>query len=59
MNDVGNDHEETGSPPLGIEVRTTAFTAGAATFYRYEVINRNTEPIEEAYLGLYITQVVW
>ena len=61
MNDVGNVHDETETGPLGIEVRATAFSVYAsgddvlsrATFYRYEVINRNTVPIEDGLFSLF------
>ncbi|MEM1043821.1 MAG: T9SS type A sorting domain-containing protein [Bacteroidota bacterium] len=58
MNDVGNTHLETGSDPIGLEVRVTAFTSGELaldryTFYRYELVNRNTAPFEDAYLSFF------
>ncbi|HLA64522.1 MAG TPA: hypothetical protein VK610_08835, partial [Rhodothermales bacterium] len=62
MNDVGNAHGETGSLPLGIEVRATAFSVYAtgddvlnqSTFYRYEVINRNTVAIEDGAFAVFL-----
>ncbi len=61
MNDVGNDHGETETEPIGLEVRVTAFTIASAeaalhqgTFYRYELVNRNSAPLTEAYLGLFL-----
>jgi hypothetical protein len=48
MNDVGNEHEETLSAPLGVEVRVTAFTVTTETFYRYEILNRSDSAIEDA-----------
>ena len=57
MNDVGNEHLETGSAPLGVEVRAavSGFAAGAvplltSTFYRYEITNRSARPITDAYV---------
>ncbi|HEX8386311.1 MAG TPA: hypothetical protein VF576_09010, partial [Rubricoccaceae bacterium] len=60
MNDVGNVHGEGGSAPLGVEVRVTAFAVSAgpvsfrqSTFYRYTVVNRNTQPIEGLHVGFF------
>ncbi len=54
MNDVGNAHRTTGSAPLGVEVQATAFAVASseaaldqATFYRYRVVNRNDQPIDD------------
>ncbi|WP_412060214.1 hypothetical protein [Rubrivirga sp. IMCC45206] len=61
MNDAGGAHEWSGAPPLGIEVRVTAWTVGAdpaelaqSTFYRYEIVNRSTDVLDDVYAGLYI-----
>ena len=62
MNDVGNDHAETGSDPLGVEVRVSAFSVinpgtpalDQGTFYRYTVVNRNSQPLTDAYLSLFV-----
>ncbi len=61
MNDVGNVHADTGSDPLGIEVQVSAFAAarGAraieqATYYRYLIVNRNSLPIDSAYVSLFV-----
>jgi len=62
MNDVGNAHTQQQTAPLGIEVRVAAFevTSGAvsgardATFYRYEIINRNSDPIEGGRAGVFV-----
>ncbi len=61
MNDVGNEHDETETPPIGLEVRVTAFSIAHekkalhwGTFYRYELVNRNTAPFTDAYLGLFL-----
>ncbi|MEM8488317.1 MAG: T9SS type A sorting domain-containing protein [Bacteroidota bacterium] len=59
MNDRGNTHDRTGSPPLGIEVHASAFaytnpaTLGNITFYEYKIINKNTSPITETHVGLF------
>jgi hypothetical protein len=58
MNDVGNVHEKNLTPPIGLEVRVTAFATAEEpfqrhTFYRYEVVNRNTQPFEAARFGLF------
>jgi len=60
MNDLGNTHVRSSSLPLGVEVRATAFVVYAegdsvlsrASFYRYEVVNRNTVAIENARFSL-------
>ncbi len=59
MNDVGNDHLESQTLPIGLEVRVTAFASaeeglGQYTFYRYEVVNRNSQPLEDAYFTLFV-----
>jgi len=62
MNDAGNDHNP--GAPLGVEVRVQAFGYGlgrvarhpallASTFYRYEVINRSRQPVEDVYLAMF------
>ncbi len=63
MNDAGGPHTAQRTDPLGIEVRVTAFAiAGAddvlegaseATFYHYEIINRNDHTIEAARVGIF------
>ncbi len=60
MNDLGNVHEETEAPPMGLEVQATAFAAASdidaindATFYRYKLINRGPDPIEDTYFGIW------
>ncbi|WP_412060216.1 hypothetical protein [Rubrivirga sp. IMCC45206] len=62
MNDAGGAHAYSGSAPLHIEVRVTAWMRGGeaeralyeSTFYRYEVINRSDRIIEDGLLGLYV-----
>ena len=59
MNDVGNIHEETGSDPLGIEVRVHAWAfsradaLGETTFYRYTVENKSGVTINDAYMSIF------
>jgi hypothetical protein len=60
MNDVGNVHTESETPPLGLEVQVTAFGVAQgpaalqqATFYRYRVINRSDARLDSAYVGFY------
>ncbi|HMB93327.1 MAG TPA: T9SS type A sorting domain-containing protein [Rhodothermales bacterium] len=59
MNDVGNTHKASQTPPIGLEVQVTAFAFdvpgnfGNTTFYRYRLHYRGTEPLEEAWLGFY------
>ncbi len=53
MNDVGGEHLTTLTDPIGLEVRVTAFASGEVglgrqTFYRYELVNRNSLPFEDA-----------
>ena len=62
MNDVGNDHAAQGSAPLGIEVRVSAFAVSAvepagisdATFYRYEILNRSENTLEDARASVFV-----
>jgi hypothetical protein len=60
MNDVAGPHRTTLSPPIGIEVRVTAFsvasadaTLGRATFYRYELEYRGDAPLTDAHFALW------
>jgi hypothetical protein len=59
MNDRGNQHTRTGSPPMGVEVHGSAFafnTAGAlgnTTFYKYRILYKGSVPLENTYLGIY------
>jgi hypothetical protein len=59
MNDVGNEHNTNFTEPLGVEVRVTAFASAEEplqfhTFYRYELVNRNTQSIEDTRFGLFV-----
>ena len=59
MNDRGNTHERTGSDPLGVEVHGTAIAyefpdlVKNNTFYSYQIINKNTSAIEDAYFTVW------
>ncbi|OZC01740.1 T9SS type A sorting domain-containing protein [Rubricoccus marinus] len=61
MNDVGAPHTARETPPLGVEVRVSAFViagdavAGApeATFYRYEIVNRSANEITGLRAGFF------
>ncbi len=58
MNDRGNEHRVTRSPPIGIEVHAMAFAfevpgpIGDATFYKYDFHFRGEDQLTEAYVGL-------
>lgn len=59
MNDKGNIHTETGSEPIGMEIRAQAFAFASndevnnMTFYNYELINRSTQTLENTYFGCF------
>ena len=60
MNDVGNEHRKTLTDPIGLEAQVTAFSVVSeeealdqATFYRYRLVNRNSEPFEDAYFAFF------
>lgn len=60
MNDKGNIHTETGSDPIGMEVRAQAFgfttndEINNMTFYNYELINRSTQTLYNTYFGVFV-----
>ncbi len=60
MNDLGNEHRDSEAEPIGVEVHGLAFAfdapghVGNATFYRYTVVYRGVEPLEEAHIALYM-----
>ena len=61
MNDVGGEHTIQQTDPLGIEVRVAAFSVASgddalnqATFYRYTIINRSVDAIEDARAGFFV-----
>jgi hypothetical protein len=59
MNDRGNQHTRTDTPPMGVEVHGSAFafnTAGAignTTFYKYRIMYKGSVPLENTYMGLF------
>ena len=60
MNDVGGAKTSTGSLPIGLEVRVSAFgfnregAVGEATFYRYTLVNRSPRALTDAYVGMWV-----
>ena len=61
MNDRGNKHNSTDTLPMGIEVHAYAFAASGrsgishnTTFYNFRIFNRNSGPINEAYIGVFL-----
>ncbi len=59
MNDRGNTHNATDSPPVGLEVHGSAFafnTAGAignTTFYKYRIFYKGDVALNDAYFGIF------
>ncbi len=59
MNDRGNSHNNTDTPPIGLEAHGSAFafnTAGAignTTFYKFRLFYRGATALEDAYLGIF------
>ena len=59
MNDVNGQHEVTGTPPIGLEAKVSAFafdvpgTLGTSTFYRYQLTYRGDAPLDSAYVALW------
>jgi len=61
FNDAGNIHTETGSQfNIGIEIQAQAFGFNTndeinnMTFYRYKIINRSSQSLNETYFGSWI-----
>jgi len=62
MNDVGNEHKTSGSPPIGMEVQGTAFAFNRdprspftnTTFYRYRLHYKGQRPLEQTYVALFV-----
>ncbi len=59
MTDTAANLAALGNPPLGIDVAVEAFAfrqarLGQHTFYNVTVTNRNTIPIDSAYVGLFL-----
>jgi hypothetical protein len=59
MNDLGNVHQNTLTPPMGIEVQVLAWSFARAdalndiTFYRYRVIKRTPGALDETYMAIF------
>ena len=59
MNDAGNVKGWSETAPMGVEIQATVFafeTADAlndATFYKYKIIYKGQEPLENAYFGVF------
>ena len=57
MNDVGNEHQTTGTPPMGMEVQVSAFVYNIpgdlanATFYRYKLVYKGKAPMTNVWFG--------
>ena len=57
MNDVGNTHETTGTPPMGMEVQVSAFVYNIpgdlanTTFYRYKLVYKGKVPMTDVWFG--------
>ncbi len=60
FNDKGNTHTESQGPSIGMEIRGQAFAfttndeVNNMTFYNYEMINRSTFTLTEAYFGQWV-----
>jgi hypothetical protein len=59
FNDAGKEHTNSGSEPIGMEIRAIAYAYATntplndLTFYNYEIINRSTETLYETYVGFW------
>ena len=60
FNDKGNIHTETGSEPIGMEIRAQAFAfadegpVNNMTFYNYVLINQGSQTLENTYFGQWL-----
>jgi hypothetical protein len=60
FNDKGNIHTETGSDPIGMEIRAQSFAFATndevnnMTFLNFELINRSTQTLTNTYFGQFI-----
>ncbi len=60
FNDVGDAHGETGSQPIGMEIRAQAFgfksndEINDMTFYKYQIINRSSLSLNGTYFGQWV-----
>lgn len=59
-NDKGNIHTETGGDAIGLEVHALAFAfktndeLNDMTFYKYDLLNRATSPLDSTYMGKWV-----
>ena len=59
MNDVGGQHEVTGTVPIGLEVQVSAYALAGpphvdrTTFYRFRLVYHGSVPLTDAYIALY------
>ena len=60
FNDRGNTHTETGGEAIGLEISALAFAfvtndeINSMTFYRYQIDNRSTTPLDSTYFGQWV-----
>lgn len=60
FNDAGNTHTESGGATIGLEIRGQAFSFATnddlnnMTFYSYEIINRSTYELTDAYFSKWV-----
>ncbi len=59
FNDAGKEHTNSGGSRMGLEIRAQAYAYATdnsindLTFYNYEIINRSTSTIYDAYVGFW------
>jgi len=60
MNDAGNEHDRSRTPPMGLNVQAEAFAVASlanglrpTTLYRYRITNRSEQPLDSAYVALF------
>ena len=59
MNDRGNQHTSTDSPPIGLEVHVMAYAfdaggdIGNTTFYKYNLFYKGKYPLLDTYFGIF------
>ncbi len=59
MNDVGNAHQSSDTPPIGVEVRVHGFAfnradaLGNTTFYKYTILYKGAQPLTDTYLSIF------
>lgn len=61
MNDAGNEHNRSLTPPMGLNVQAEAFAVASlanglrpTTLYRYRLTNRSEQPLDSAYVALFV-----